>query len=198
MSEVVGEPKVRLRDAGAARRRILDAAAAEFAEFGVAGARVDRVAAGARIAKERIYAYFGSKEKLFDAVYAEQVRAVLAAVEFDADDLPGYAVRMSEYFATNPAAQRLTTWYRLERAAGPGHDANIEANATRLAALADAQARGRLTTAFDPVELLSLVQAIAASWGTMNPEFEQHAAAVAPAARRRAVETAVARLTAPR
>ena len=36
------------------------------------------------------------------------------AVRFDAADLPGYAGRMFDYFADNPQAQRLSTWYRLE------------------------------------------------------------------------------------
>ena len=36
------------RDAEATRRRLLDAATAEFAAYGIAGARVDRIAAEAR------------------------------------------------------------------------------------------------------------------------------------------------------
>ena len=52
-------------DSAATRARLLDAAHSEFAERGLAGARVDRIAAAAQANKQAIYAYFGSKEQLF-------------------------------------------------------------------------------------------------------------------------------------
>ena len=55
-------------DADETRRRILAAATAEFAEHGLAGARVDRIAAAAACSKERLYAHYGDKESLFTAV----------------------------------------------------------------------------------------------------------------------------------
>jgi AcrR family transcriptional regulator len=58
------------RDAEATRRRLLDAAAAEFARLGIAGARVDRIAEAARTNKAQIYHYFGSTDGLFVAVLA--------------------------------------------------------------------------------------------------------------------------------
>jgi TetR/AcrR family transcriptional regulator len=45
--------------------RILDAAAAEFAERGFAGARVDRIARRARVNKAMIYYHFASKQRLY-------------------------------------------------------------------------------------------------------------------------------------
>jgi AcrR family transcriptional regulator len=51
--------------AEATRRRILDAAVAEFAENGLAGTRVDQIAARAQANKRMIYAYYGSKENLW-------------------------------------------------------------------------------------------------------------------------------------
>ena len=45
--------------------RILSAAAAEFAERGFAGARVDRIARRARVNKAMLYYHFGSKERLY-------------------------------------------------------------------------------------------------------------------------------------
>ena len=56
------------RDAEQTRRRILDAAKAEFARKGLGGARVDEIAARSKSNKRMIYHYFGSKEKLFTAV----------------------------------------------------------------------------------------------------------------------------------
>jgi AcrR family transcriptional regulator len=50
------------------QRTILRAAAKEFARFGFAGARVDRIAARAKASKRMIYYYFKAKEGLFVAV----------------------------------------------------------------------------------------------------------------------------------
>jgi AcrR family transcriptional regulator len=156
---------------------------------------MDRVAAQAESSKERIYAYYGNKDALFDAVFTASVAHTLDAVHFDAGDLPAYAGRMYDYFADHPQAQRLTIWYRLERPAGPGLRAVVEANRDRLDALAEAQRQGRVTGEFSPVALLTLVQAMASGWGTMNPEFAGATATVDRAERRRSVVEAVRRLT---
>lgn len=69
------------------RARILDAAVAEFAASGLAGARVDAIAERAEINKRMIYHYFGNKEALYRAaletVYAE-IWAAEAALDLDA------------------------------------------------------------------------------------------------------------------
>ncbi|MCR0984590.1 TetR/AcrR family transcriptional regulator [Roseomonas populi] len=54
--------------AEATRQRILDAALTEFAAHGLAGARVDEIAARAGANKRMLYAYFGNKEDLWVAV----------------------------------------------------------------------------------------------------------------------------------
>ena len=51
--------------ASATRQRILDAALVEFAEKGLAGSRVDEIAARAGANKRMLYAHFGSKEELW-------------------------------------------------------------------------------------------------------------------------------------
>jgi AcrR family transcriptional regulator len=185
------------RNAEDTRRRIMKAATNEFATYGIAGARMDRVAEEADSSKERIYAYFGNKEALFDAVFSNSVTASMDSVNFDATDLPAYAGRMFDHFADNPNDQRLSTWYRLERPDGIGLTAVIEANRTRLKALADAQNSGHVTSAFTPVQLLTLIQAMATSWGTMNPEFASSAKKVSRRERRRTVVDAVARIVQP-
>ncbi len=50
------------------KSRILEAAFRDFAEHGMAGARVDRIATSAACNKNLIYVYFGSKEALFATV----------------------------------------------------------------------------------------------------------------------------------
>jgi len=57
--------KQAIRDAEATKRRILDAATAEFASHGYGGARVDQIAEAARTNKRMLYYYYGSKEALF-------------------------------------------------------------------------------------------------------------------------------------
>jgi AcrR family transcriptional regulator len=56
------------RDPEATREAILAAATEEFAELGLGGARVDRIAERAGINKRMLYYYFGNKEDLFLAV----------------------------------------------------------------------------------------------------------------------------------
>ncbi len=72
-SEDASPPTSARRDPDAARRRILDAGAAEFASVGFAGARVDRIARSARINKRMLYHYFGDKQDLYGAVLAERL-----------------------------------------------------------------------------------------------------------------------------
>ena len=53
-----------IRDAERTRRAILDAAETEFADKGLAGARVDVIAEESCANKRMLYYYFGSKEDL--------------------------------------------------------------------------------------------------------------------------------------
>ena len=57
-----------IRDAERTRRAILDAAEIEFADKGLAGARVDIIAVESCANKRMLYYYFGSKEDLYMAV----------------------------------------------------------------------------------------------------------------------------------
>ena len=47
------------------RQQILESAVRVFAEKGFSGATVDEIAEAAAVNKQRIYAYFGSKQGLF-------------------------------------------------------------------------------------------------------------------------------------
>ncbi len=58
------------KDAQKTRASILAAAAVEFAALGPAGARIDAIAATARVNKRMLYHYFGSKGGLYRAVLA--------------------------------------------------------------------------------------------------------------------------------
>ena len=58
----------RSRDADRSQLAILAAARDEFSRYGLAGARVDRIAENAKLNKRLIYYYFTSKDDLFLAV----------------------------------------------------------------------------------------------------------------------------------
>jgi AcrR family transcriptional regulator len=61
--------------------KILAAAGREFARFGLAGARVDRIAAQAGINKAMLYYYFRSKENLYQAVINQQLSKIRSLAE---------------------------------------------------------------------------------------------------------------------
>ncbi|MEW5922686.1 MAG: TetR/AcrR family transcriptional regulator [Candidatus Zixiibacteriota bacterium] len=58
--------------------KILAAARAEFAAYGLAGARVDRIAEQSGINKAMIYYHFGSKENLYQEVIKEVIAGIAA------------------------------------------------------------------------------------------------------------------------
>jgi AcrR family transcriptional regulator len=70
-------------DSQATRRRLLEAAIMEFSAYGIAGARVDRIASAAKANKQAIYAYFGGKDALFAAAFEDRIRDFHASVLFD-------------------------------------------------------------------------------------------------------------------
>src|SRR4051794_38200485 len=86
----------------ATRARILEAATAEFAQHGIAGARVDRIADAARTNKAQLYAYFGSKDALFDTVFDASIEHILDVVPIGAADLADWAVRLYDEYLARP------------------------------------------------------------------------------------------------
>jgi AcrR family transcriptional regulator len=72
----VASPKetTRTNDPERTMANILEVAMAEFAEKGLAGARIDEIAAATQTSKRMIYYYFQSKEGLYLAVLEESYR----------------------------------------------------------------------------------------------------------------------------
>lgn len=118
------------------KTRILQAARAEFAELGIAGARIDTIAAAASINKQRIYAYFGDKEHLFDAVLADAFERLADAVPLPRgrDELVAYAGRVHDFHQENPDFSRLLAWEALTFRASrlPGEEARQRYYATKV------------------------------------------------------------------
>ena len=61
----------RTNDPARTMAEILEVATHEFADKGLAGARIDEIAAATRTSKRMIYYYFGSKDGLYLAVLEE-------------------------------------------------------------------------------------------------------------------------------
>ena len=79
----------RINDPEGTKRNIIEVATQEFAENGLAGARIDEIAAKTKSSKRMIYYYFGGKEGLYLKVLEEaysRVRAIEATL--DLQDLP--------------------------------------------------------------------------------------------------------------
>ncbi|MFI6874899.1 TetR family transcriptional regulator [Streptomyces sp. NPDC050400] len=129
-------------DAEDTRRRIFIAAAAEFAEHGLAGARVDRIADAARANKQAIYRYYGSKEKLFAAVLRAKLEEVRVAVSLDPDAVAESVGQMYDWYQQHPELIRLLLWEALEGDGQPGEDerARREGFRDKVHRLADSDA----------------------------------------------------------
>ena len=183
-----------VRNAEDTKRRILAAATEEFTEHGIAGARVDRIAAAAHSNKAMLYAYFGNKEQLFEAVFAQLVAASTDAVPFDARDLPAYAVAMFERHRTDPHVARLADWYRLEHGQPGPDDAVSAAQRGRLAAIATAQRDQVISDRLQPQELFSVIIALTRIGA---PEFTRLNPPSSTAAARAAVHDIVQQLVRP-
>jgi AcrR family transcriptional regulator len=159
-------------DAQATRRRLLEAAYAEFARYGIAGARVERIGEAAESNKAQIYHYFGGKLQLFDAVFEQTAIEMAAEAPFDPRDLPGYAGRLVRLHDRRPEIMRLVTWQRLERSDGEPNPLAVAALSSQVDAIAEAQKAGALPVRFPPGVIFGLVLHIAAGWTAINPEFE--------------------------
>jgi AcrR family transcriptional regulator len=155
----------RRRDAAASKQRLLSAAATEFVDHGIAGARVDRIAAAAQANKRLIYDYFGDKDALFDAVLEQFTEQAVGAVPIDADDLPAYAARLFDFHCDHPHLLRLVTWARLEGRSTPSAQQQRRASyRRRAAAIEDAQRQGRVSSVFTASQLLDVIESLAVGW----------------------------------
>lgn len=153
------------RDSEATRRRILEAAIAEFAEYGLAGARVDRIAEAAQSNKQLIYQYFGSKEGLFRTVIAQELARATQGVEFPLGDLERYAEAYFDFAMSNPRLMRLIAWCGLEVKGGIE---GVPPPEPKIALVAAAQGNGEISDQFSPAFILSTISAVCMAWVPSN------------------------------
>jgi AcrR family transcriptional regulator len=75
-----GGPNGGTSGGGTNQEKILDVATREFAEKGLAGARVAEIAEQAGVNKQLLYYYFGSKEGLYSAVLSSTVSTARSVI----------------------------------------------------------------------------------------------------------------------
>lgn len=179
------------------RRRLLEAAVVEFAAHGLAGTRMERIAARAGINKERLYNYFGDKERLFQTVLSDELAKIAAAVPLtSAEGLGEHAGRCYDYHLANPHLVRLLQWEALAYGSGPvpdeeGRRAHYE---RKVSVVRAAQGEGVLDDRVGAADLMFMNMALAAWWVAVPQVARMVTGSEDHAARRAAVVEAARRL----
>jgi AcrR family transcriptional regulator len=149
------------------RHRLRTAATAEFAEHGADGTTVTRIAARAGVNKERLYAYFGDKDALFDEVLTEALEELSRVVAPDGlqfDDLGEFAGRTFDYYGQHPELARLLQWEGLRGAPPVSATARVTHYGRKVAAAAQAQRDGLIDSRIDAGHLMFMIIGLAAWW----------------------------------
>jgi AcrR family transcriptional regulator len=162
-----------VRDPQAMRRRILDAATAEFATAGYGGARVERISRRAGTVDRMLYYYFGSKEGLFRTVLEDAYEKLGAAEQrlqlADAEPVRGMRALVAftwNYYLEHPEFIRLLNSENLYRGQHVRKSRRVQSlSFPLLSILTDLLARGKAQGKFrrgaDPVQLYITVAALA-------------------------------------
>lgn len=155
----------RQRDADRSQGTILAAARDEFAEYGLGGARMDRIAGRAGLNKRLIYYYFEDKERLFQAVLEqaykdirEQERKLNLLDLKPADALRRLVEFTWDYYLAHPEFLTLLNSANLHRARHiQGSKQARKMNSPLIEMLAEILERGRKEGSFrggvDPLQL---------------------------------------------
>jgi len=162
------------RDPERTRAALLDAALAEFAAHGRAGARTSAIAARAGVNKQLISHHFGGKDGLYAALVARWEADEAGYGDADTP-LTELAARYVEEGTAHRDLHRLLLRASLEDdEQGGGVDAGD------LADLRRRQAAGEITDRLDPAFVLLLLQAAAAA-GVVFPGDVRRLTALDPA-----------------
>ncbi|QDU87046.1 Fatty acid metabolism regulator protein [Pirellulimonas nuda] len=97
------KPRTRRKDARPGE--IVEAAMQEFAEQGFAGARIERIARRAGVAKGTVYLYFKTKDELFEAAVRENISPMFARLGALAEAHPGTAAELLTQVIHNAYAE---------------------------------------------------------------------------------------------
>lgn len=169
------EPSVRpgrTNDPERTMANIIEVATHEFSEKGMAGARVDDIAAATKTSKRMIYYYFGSKDGLYLAVLEEAYRRIrsiessLHLEDLSAEEalrkLVGFTV---DYQLANPDFVRLVMNENIHRGAFLSkstviHELNVPAIDALTAIYRRGVEEGVFRDGIDPIDLHMSISAL--------------------------------------
>lgn len=144
-------------EGGSARERLLAAAAHEFAEKGISGARVDAIAGRAGVNKQLLYYYFGSKDGLYRAFLQERLARPKSVPTDENPTLGERMSRVTREHLDDGDHLRLLMWEALE-VGTEGEVAEEEARAAHYAEMVErvraAQEAGEIPADLDPAQIL--------------------------------------------
>jgi len=175
------------------REDILAAARVEFAQYGLAGARIDRIARTAQASKERLYAHFTDKEALYREVLAADFASFFRAVTVQPEQVPDFVGDIYDLSRTQPEHLRMITWAQLEGFAldEPRTEDDQPVFGCAIATIEAAQASGHVDRAWQPAELLVLLFGIGMAWAhSPHPDSVTDDPALIASRRAAAVEAA--------
>ncbi|CDM22627.1 TetR/AcrR family transcriptional regulator [Castellaniella defragrans] len=165
-------PRGRGNDPAATRQNILEVAIREFAKKGLAGARIDEIAAQTSTSKRMIYYYFRSKQGLYLAVLEKSYRDIRHIEEtLHLESLPPIeAVRTLvgftfDYQAANPNFVRLVMNENMQNGRYLAQSASIkDLNIPAIDGIREIYARGCAQGLFrpglDPIDLHASISAL--------------------------------------
>ena len=204
----------RTQDPEGTRKNIIEIASEEFALNGLAGARIDEIAARTRASKRMIYYYFGGKEGLYIAVLENaysRIRTIEGSLDLEHQP-PDAALRLLvaftfDYQNAHPEFVRLVMNENILNGVYLARSKAIRRlNDVAIGALREVVARGQQAGLFrprlDPVSLHMSISALCffnvANRATFSTIFKRDMASARALATRRAevVET-IARYVAP-
>jgi len=155
-------------DTEGTRRRLKEAATAEFAEHGLEGTTMTRIASRAGINKERLYSYYGDKNALWEVVLADELDRLAAAVSVEAsEDVGEFAGAAYDFHAAHPELARLLQWEGLTRDPPARAEQRAAHYRHKVDNFAEAQRDGVLDPTVDPAHLMFALIALAAWWQTV-------------------------------
>lgn len=168
----VANPVQRKRDAEKTKEDIIDIATSEFASQGLAGARVDAIAARTRTTKRMIYYYFGSKDGLYEAVLAKayggirQIESEMVVETADPEKAMRQLVEASfDYHDAHPDFIRLVMIENIHHAEYVATSIDIKnRNSPAIPLLAELLKRGEASGVFkvkaEPIDIHMMISAL--------------------------------------
>ena len=149
------------------RRLLLAAARTEFAEHGPDGTTMTQIARRAGVNKERLYAYFGDKYAVFDAVLTEALEELSKAVASEGqrfEDIGDFAGRHFDHYVAHPELARLLLWEGLFGTPPANSAARTEHYQRKVDATRQAQRDGIIDSDTDAAYLLFMIIGLTAWW----------------------------------